>query len=192
MNTSFLSDKEIDRIGFKAVGKNAMISRKASIYSPENIEIGDNTRIDDFCILSGKIFIGRNIHIAPYSGLFGGIKGIRVDDFANISSRVCIYALSDNFVGESLTNPTIPDEFKKVEYSPVIIEKHVIIGTGSTILPGVILKEGTAVGSMSLVKNSTEAWGIYAGVPAKLVKHRESKIIKELEIKYWQSLERLA
>ena len=51
----FYTNIELQTLGFKAVGKNVFISNKASIYSPHLIEIGDNVRIDDFCILSGNI-----------------------------------------------------------------------------------------------------------------------------------------
>ena len=53
---SFYTENELKQIGFKRIGENVLISRKASIYQPELIEIGNNVRIDDFCILSGNIF----------------------------------------------------------------------------------------------------------------------------------------
>ena len=48
MNTSFYSESELKRLGFKSVGKNVLLSRKSSIYLPEKITIGNNVRIDDF------------------------------------------------------------------------------------------------------------------------------------------------
>ena len=177
---SFLDKKEIQAFGFKSVGENVMISRKASIYGASNIEIGNDVRIDDFCILSGKITIGNNIHIAAYSALYGSDVGIHIEDFANISSRVCIYAISDDYSGETMTNPTIPDKYKNLEKVPVTVGNHVIVGTGSTVLPGVDLKIGTAVGAMSLVRESTQPWKIYAGIPAKPIKDRSQKLL-ELE-----------
>lgn len=177
---SFFDKKEIDALGFKSVGDNVMLSRKASIYGASNIEIGNNVRIDDFCILSGKITLKSNIHIAAYSALYGSDVGIYIENFANISSRVCIYAISDDYTGETMTNPTIPDKYKNLEKAPVTIGNHVIVGTGSTILPGVDLKIGTAVGAMSLVKKSTEPWKIYAGIPAKPIKERTRNLL-ELE-----------
>jgi acetyltransferase-like isoleucine patch superfamily enzyme len=45
MTTSFLSKEELTKIGFKKIGKNVFLSRKASIYGPENMEIGNNVRI---------------------------------------------------------------------------------------------------------------------------------------------------
>ena len=174
---SFFSESELEAVGFKSVGTGVLISRKASVYNPELISIGNNVRIDDFCIISGSIVIGNYIHIAAYSALYGGIAGITVKDFANISSRVCIYAVSDDYSGNSMTNPMIPDKYKCIQNEPVYIGKHVIIGSGSTILPGVSLEEGTALGAMSLMKSSSKEWTIYAGVPAKEIKERNRKLL---------------
>lgn len=180
---SFLSREELLECGFNFVGQNVMISRKASIYGANNISIGNNVRIDDFCILSGKMTIKNNIHIAAYSALYGSDVGIIVESFANISSRVCIYSISDDYSGNSMTNPTIPDKYKKLDKAAVRIGAHVIIGTGSTILPGVNLSDGTAVGAMSLIKKSTEPWKVYAGVPARIITDRSKKLL-ELEREY--------
>ena len=66
---AFYTEEELHHLGFKALGKNVKISKRASIYNPELIEIGDHSRIDDFCVLSGKIRIGRNVHIAVFCNL---------------------------------------------------------------------------------------------------------------------------
>lgn len=183
MNNSFYSEDEIKKIGFKEIGSNILISRKASIYSPEKMILGNNIRIDDFCILSGNIIMGDNIHIAAYSALYGGKAGITIDDFANVSSRVCVYALSDDYSGSSLTNPTVPEKYKLIQSNPVFIGKHVIIGSGCTILPGASLNEGTAIGAMSMCKDVTEPWKIYVGIPARCIKNRKKDVLK-LEKEY--------
>lgn len=177
MTTSFLSKEELIKIGFKKIGKNVFLSRKASIYGPENMEIGNNVRIDDFCILSGKIKLGSYIHIAAYSALFGGEEGIIMEDFTTLSSRVCVYAVSDDYSGESLTNPMIPKEYKNLNTGKVILRKYVIIGSGSVILPSVEIKEGTAVGALSLVNKSLDEWSVYAGIPVRKINERSKKIL---------------
>lgn len=173
----FYSRKELKKIGFKSIGENVLISDKCSIYSPEKISIGNNVRIDDFCILSGDIKIGNYVHIAAF-GAYYGAAGIQIDDFSTTSSRVTIYSQSDDYSGESMTNPMIPEKYKKVKYGKIIIEKHCIVGASSIILPGVVLKQGSAIGAVSLVKKSTEEWSIYAGAPAKKLKNREKKILE--------------
>ena len=75
---------ELKEIGFKYLGKNVLISNKTSIYNAKNITIGNNTRIDDFCILSageGGIEIGDYVHIACYSSLIGKGK-IQMNDYS--------------------------------------------------------------------------------------------------------------
>ena len=178
--TSFMSREELEKIGFKSLGENVLVSRNARIYGAGNITIGSNVRIDDFCILSGKIQIGNYIHIAAYSALYGGTAGVCLADFANISSRVCLYAVSDDFSGATMSNPMIPDAYKAVIEKPVSIGRHVIVGTGSTVLPGVDLAEGAVVGAMSLVKASVAPWSMVCGIPAKKIRDRSQDLL-ELE-----------
>lgn len=177
---SFYSQKEIENLGFGDIGVNVKISRKASFYNPENIFIGNNVRIDDFCILSGNIEIRNYVHIAAYSALYGDSEGIFIDDYSNISSRVMIYAVSDDYSGMSMTNPTIPIEYKNLYKKKVTIKKHVIIGSGCTILPGCKIGEGCAIGCMSLVNKDLASWFLYAGIPAKIIRERKKDLL-ELE-----------
>ena len=180
---SYYSEEELQSIGFKSVGRAVNISKLTSIYSPSSISIGDNVRIDDFCILSGKIVLGSYVHIAAYCGLYGKY-GIAMRDFSGLSSRVSIYSGTDDYSGRYLTNPTVPEEYKNTYGGEVILDKHVIIGAGSVILPMVTIGEGTAVGSLSLVVKSLEPWKIYGGIPCKLIKDRDKGLIEwEKELK---------
>ena len=131
--TSFYSEDELKQLGLKSFGINVKISRHACFYGIDNISVGDNIRIDDFCILSGRIELGSNIHIAAFTALYGGEKGIFIDNFTNISSRVSVYSVSDDYSGETMTNPMISDEYKNVKSESVCIEKHVIIGATSVV-----------------------------------------------------------
>lgn len=178
--SSFYSRDELDNIGFAEVGQEVFISRKASIYGPENMHIGSHVRIDDFTVLSGKIIIGNYVHIAVFTSLFGGNGGINIGDFANFSSRIAVYALSDDYSGDFMTNPMVTENYKNTIERRVTIGKHVIVATGATVLPGVFLGEGSAVGAMSLVKEDVEPWTVVAGIPAKQIKPRNKRIL-ELE-----------
>lgn len=175
----FYKREELEKIGFKSLGENVLISDKCSIYSPEKIEIGNNVRIDDFCILSGDIKIGNYIHIAAFGAYYGG-GGIEIFDFSTTSSRVTVYSQSDDYTGETMTSPMVPEKYKKINYGKVIIKKHSIVGASSIILPGVILEEGTAVGANSVITKSTQEWSIYVGSPAKKIKDRKKDLL-ELE-----------
>lgn len=177
MKVSFLTEEEITEIGFKHVGKNVLISRFACFYSPGEISIGNHVRIDDFCILSGKISIGNYVHISAYNALYGAY-GIEIADYAGISPRCTIFSATDDFSGESMIGPMIPEEYTNVSGGPVVLKKYVQIGASSTVLPNVVVETGSVVGSMSLVKNNIQEWGIYAGIPVKRIKDRSKKMLK--------------
>ena len=73
---SFYSPEELKSLGLKEYGENVLISRKCSIYGAENIRLGSHVRIDDFCVLSGKVELGNYVHIAASCLLYGGSAGI--------------------------------------------------------------------------------------------------------------------
>jgi galactoside O-acetyltransferase len=175
----FLTNDQIRKMGFKIVGENIKLSERASFYNCSNIVIGDNVRIDDFCVLSagvGGIEIGSYIHIAVYSLLIG--KGrITLEDFSNLSSRVSIYSSNDDYSGSHMTNPTVPDFFTNVYSDDVYIGKHVIIGSGTVVLPGITLEQGVAIGALSLVNKSCKEFCIYSGVPAREIKERKRDLL---------------
>ena len=174
---AFLNEHELKEMNFKKIGRNIKISKKACFYYPESIEIGDHSRIDDFCIVSGKIKIGKNVHIGVFSNLAGGEKGIFIDDFCGLSYGTHVFSQSDDYTGETLTNPTIPDEYTRVTKRKIHIKKHSIVGASSIIMPGVVLAQGTSIGANSLVTKSTSEWSIYFGSPAKRRKSRKRNLL---------------
>ena len=184
--TSFYTEEELKGLGFKSVGEGVCISRKASIYGARNIAIGNHVRIDDFCILSGKIEIGSYVHVAAYSALYGGSDGIYLEDFANLSSRVCVYSVSDDYTGQTMTNPMVPEQYTGVTSAPVHIRRHVIVGSTSVIMPGVDLKEGSSFGSFSFISHDPEPWSMNVGIPARKTRDRSRNLL-ELEKRFLES-----
>ena len=184
---SCYSAEELLSLGLASYGEGVRISRKASLHNPGHIMIGNHVRIDDFCVLSagmGGIQIGDYIHVAVFCSLIGAEK-IQLDDFCNLSSRVSIYSSNDDYSGQYMTNPMVPPEFTGVSHAAVHVGKHVIIGSGSVVLPGVRLEEGAGVGALSLVTHHCETFGIYAGVPARRIGERRRDLL-ELEKKLRQ------
>jgi galactoside O-acetyltransferase len=117
--------------------------------------------------------------VAVYTSLIGAGR-IELGDYCNLSSRVAIYSSSDDYSGRTMTNPTVPDEYKDVQHADVRLGRHVVVGCGSVILPGVELEDGVAVGALSLVRERCAAFGIYAGQPARRVRERKRDLL-ELE-----------
>jgi len=176
---SFFSRSELATIGLASFGDDVLISRKASIYNAARISIGSHVRIDDFCVLSaggGGFELGSFIHVAVYSCLIGAGR-ITVGDYANLSSRVSVYSSNDDYSGGHLTNPMVPAELTGVTSAAVSIGKHVIIGSGAIILPGVTIMDGAAIGALSLVKRDCEGFAVYGGVPAHRLGERSRDLL---------------
>lgn len=180
---AYLTEPELKKMNFKLLGTNIKISDKASIYNADQIEIGDNSRIDDFCVISGLVKLGRHVHITPMCLLAGGSKGIFMGDFSALAYGVKVFTQSDDYSGKYMTNPTVPSEYTKPIKRAIYIEKHVIVGTNSVLLPGCKIEEGVSVGAVSLVQGTLKKWKIYAGVPALEIRDR-SKTLLELESIY--------
>ncbi|MWV29457.1 acyltransferase [Aurantiacibacter rhizosphaerae] len=174
---AYLGCEELEAMGFAALGANVKVSDKASIYEPEKITIGDFSRIDDFCVISGRVTLGRNVHIAPFCLVAGGEPGVVMEDFAGLAYGVQVFSQSDDYSGRSLTNPTVPAAYKHETKRAVRIGRHTIIGARAIVMPGVSMAEGTAVGAGALVSKSTQEWSIYAGSPARRVKKRSSDLL---------------
>lgn len=174
--SSFYNITELKEKGLKAFGSNVFISKKCSIYSPEKITIGNNVRIDDFCLLSGKIDIGNFVHISAYSAIYGK-NGVKIEDYSGLSPRCTIFSATDDFSGEFMISPMVPEHLTNIIGGEVIIKRFSQIGAGTILLPNINIEEGTAVGAMSLVNKSTEPWGVYAGIPSKRLKDRKKNIL---------------
>lgn len=176
-----LSRDQVLKMGFSSLGVNVQISEFARFYGVDRISIGNHVRIDDFCVLSaggGGIAIGDYVHIAVHCCLFGG-GGVTIEDFAGLSSRVSVYSVNEDYSGQSLTNPTVPVEYRKVQEAPVRIGRHAIIGSGSVILPGVVIGDGAAVGSLSLVKSDCQPFSVYFGSPARRIGDRQRALLDQ-------------
>lgn len=177
---AWLSRTEIAEMGFGPVGDDVHLSSKASYYNCAGIRIGNHVRVDDFCVLSagaGGIVIGDYVHIAVFSSLMGRGR-IELGSFCGLSSRVSVYSSNDDYSGATLTNPTVPAEFTGVTHGDVRLGRHVIVGAGSVILPGVAIGEGAAIGSLSLVRGDCAPFGIYFGAPVRCIGQRKKDLLQ--------------
>jgi acetyltransferase-like isoleucine patch superfamily enzyme len=168
---------ELNALGLKSFGNNVFIDKTVLFHNPNEIEIGHNSRIDAYVVISGKVILGKNVHIATGVIMNGGKLGILISDFCGIAYGGCLFTTSDDYSGSYLTNPTIPKKYKNIKEKQIIIEKHVIIGARSVVFPGVKLSEGTSVGSLSLVARSTIPWKIYFGIPAVIISDRKKDLL---------------
>lgn len=174
---TYYSQTDLEKMGFARLGQGVKISDKAAIYDHAKITLGDYARIDDFCVISGKITLGRNVHLAAQCLLAGGSEGIEMGDFAGAAYGVKIFSQSDDYSGQTMTNPTIPPAYKNEYKAAIHIGRHCIIGAGAIIGPGVALGDGAALGAGTVAMNSLAGWAIYIGVPARKIKDRDKNLL---------------
>jgi len=173
---------ELLRMGFAYLGENVKIFKHTILVNCSNIYLGDGCQIDDFVhiIASNPVHIGRRVHIACFSSIAGGGEVI-LDDYCGLSAGCRLISGSEDFMGGGMTNPCIPEKYRKVFRSFIHIKKHAILGTNTIVHPGVTINEGAATGSASVVNKDLEAWGLYLGSPARRIKERPREKILALE-----------
>ena len=143
--------------------------------------LGDHIAIDKGVYCTVNANIGDYTHISPYVTIIGGKTGEFISKgFNNIMAGARIICGSDRFDESGLFGAMIPKEYKgKQIIEPVIMEIFSNIGTNAIVLPGSILREGVLLTAGSLLMGDTEAWGVYKGNPAILVKKINPDLIKQ-------------
>lgn len=183
-NSGYYGETELRRFGFGAVGENVRIAKDCTIVGRENITFGSHVRIDPYTVITaaGPVKFGSYVHIGGYCYL-SGAAGLTLEDFSGLSQGVRLYTATDDYSGKAMTNPMVPEEFTNVRKGPIHLGRHVIIGSGSIVLPGCAIGEGSSVGALSLVTKSLEPWGMYFGSPAERIKARSKRLL-ELEAQF--------
>jgi galactoside O-acetyltransferase len=97
---------------------------------------------------------------------------VELEEFCTISVRCSIFSSNDDYSGASMTNPTVPAEYRHATDGPVRVGRHAILGTGCVVLPHVVIGESASVGALSLLKADVPAFAIVAGVPARVIGQR--------------------
>jgi len=179
----YYREHELRQMGFGAIGDNVRISSNCTILGLANIRIGSNVRIDGYSTLvapgDGYLHIGSFVFVGGYSLLSAG-AGIRLDDFVIVSQGCRIYSRNDDYSGEHLCGHNVPERYAGITSAAVHLRRHVMLGTGAVVFPGVEIGEGTAVGALSLVPRGLPEWGIFAGNPIRRLKDRSRRVL-ELE-----------
>lgn len=117
---------------------------------------------------------GRNLVVGDHVDLAKDVLittsgGVSIGDRALIGYRTQIISSNHSIPPIGQPFPISGDE-----HAPVKIEKDVWIGANCIITPGVTIGEGAVVAGGSVVTKDVPANAIVGGVPAKLIKMRNS------------------
>ena len=157
-------------------GNDVYISNSSEIKRPNLCNIGNRVAIDSGFYCTTALDIGDFVHISPHVTCIGGSKGkFTAKGFNNIMAGARIICGSDRFDDSGLFGALIPEKYKgKQIIEPVVMEEFSNIGTNAVVLPGTTLRTGVLLTVGSVLKGDTEAWGVYQGNPAILIKKLDS------------------
>ena len=165
-----------------------MLTKTEDVYIHNDVEfkqkysIGNHVAVDKGVYCSTNIEIGNYVHISPYVTIVGGRHGyFKAKGFNNIMAGARIICGSDRFDESGLFGAMVPAHLKGRQIiKPVVMEEFSNIGTNAIVMPGSTLRQGVLLTAGSLLIGDTEAWGVYKGNPAVLVKKINPTRILEL------------
>jgi acetyltransferase-like isoleucine patch superfamily enzyme len=162
------------------------IKRKLFASSKKNFYTKD--------ILGDRYAIGDYTYGNPRVISFRGGVSLTIGKYCSIARNVIIFLESEHRTDWISTYP-FPVLWKEAEGIPghpttkgdVVIGNDVWIGFSTTILSGVTIGDGAAVGASSVVNRDVPPYAIVAGNPARIVRYRfdEETIQKLLQIRWW-------
>ena len=190
---SFLNNIALRILGID-VGKNVKFSGAINlkIRGPiSNIKIGSDINIGrdiDFRIReNGKIFIKDYCVFEDSVRIVSSQQGkIKICEGVSIGKNTIINGGADltinalSMVGSNVSIGSSEHKYSRDRYiksqgfyyQTVEIGEDVMIGAGATILRGTKIANGCVISSNSLISGKTKGFGIYAGVPAKIIRMR--------------------
>ena len=150
------------------------LGKRVEVRSPERLTFGKGVIIDSGVLLhcggmqwsdgKGGISIGDSSYIGPNSVLFGA-GGIEIGAGVLISPGVVITSHQHTFAEAHRWMREQPSEF-----SPVVIEDNVWIGSNATILPGLRIGSGSVIGAGAVVTRNVPPKTLCVGVPARAIR----------------------
>lgn len=153
-------------------GSNAIVMRGAVLNREHGgaISLGPGTVVHRGAMLlpyGGFIRLGKRCRVNPYSVLYGH-GGLTVGDYVRIAAH-CVIVPSNH--GIALDGGLIADQ--PLTRRGIRIGNDVWLGAGVRVLDGAVIGDGCVVAAGAVVRGELEPSGIYAGVPARLVRMRE-------------------
>ena len=142
---------------------------------PEMVRIGAKSRIDSFCKIEGGegIHIGVGVHVASFSHLGGGGGSLIIEDYVGLASGSKILSGTNDPTAISMS-ASAPHGMMRVKKALTRLKRYAFVGTNAVVMPGVTLQEGALLGAGSVATKDIPAWEVWAGVPARRLRRRNT------------------
>lgn len=157
--------------GSISMGKGCMVHSGAVLETNlgGSIRLGGANSVHKGAILQtygGSIRAGDNCNFNPYVIVYGH-GGVIMGKNVSIAAHTVLVSFNHNF-----SSPDMAIQQQGVEARGIVIEDDVWIGAGAVILDGVTIRAGSVIGAGAVVTHDTAERGIYAGVPARILRQR--------------------
>ncbi len=158
-------------------GNNVYIGHNVIFTNPKNVILGDNIRIDPFCLITTALEVDSYAQICSHAVLGGGSSHkIKLSKWNFIGYGSKLFCASEDYSGEF--GPV--NEFwgnNKIFRGDITFEDYSGIASDVMVFPGVTIPEGCTIGAKSFVysKNELKMWSIYLGNPLIFHKFRNKE-----------------
>lgn len=170
----YYCSEELREFGFAHVGDNVRVAKNCVIIGPANISFGNDVRIDAYTRIIaalGHLNVGDYVHI--HTGCMLGCRGgITLGNYTTISHDCRLITASDDIDGNYMVGGVVPDETTRPKVAPIAFKDYSGTAMNVTVLPGVMLSEGSVALLHSVVTRDLDAWTMYAGTPARSIRKR--------------------
>jgi acetyltransferase-like isoleucine patch superfamily enzyme len=141
------------------LGTGVRLARFVNLYG---CEIGDETKIGAFVEIQKNARIGRRCKISSHTFI---CEGVTIEDQVFIGHGVV-------FINDLYPRATMPDGRLQTDgdwtLTQTLVKRGASIGSGATILAGVVIGPDAIVGAGSVVVHDVPAGAIVAGNPARV------------------------
>jgi acetyltransferase-like isoleucine patch superfamily enzyme len=125
-----------------------------------SLGFGEGSSVYDSCLVLGRVSVGRNVWIGPFTILDGSGGELVIGDDCDISAGVHIY--THDTVGRVVHG-------EEVAHGSVRIGSNTYIGPHSVIAKGVTIGDRVIVGALSLVNRDLASNTKAFGTPARVM-----------------------
>lgn len=145
--------------------------------SRDGVHLGDNSSIGANTVIkvSGSMFeLGKGFWLGKYSSLandcfIGAAGGVSIGDYVNIGQ--CVRFHSEN---HEFSDISVKICEQGTTHKGIKIGNDCWIGAGAVFLDGAVIGNGCVVGANAVVNGIFPDYAVIVGVPAKIIKTRDS------------------
>ncbi|HEX5415274.1 MAG TPA: acyltransferase [Chloroflexota bacterium] len=167
---------------FQCIAEDVCLGRDVIVRDFVNLygcEIGDGSTIGPFVEIQRGAKVGKHCKISSHTLI---CEGVSIDDDVFVGHGV-------SFVNDRYPSATIDGHLQTAQdwtLEHTWVRRGASIGTGATILCGVVIGENALVGAGAVVTRDVPAGAIVAGNPARLLRYRYPPVETDIEAMRWR------